>query len=108
MPAARLPIVILAGSDRRVPDLPAAGGDKHPLAGYKAVDVRLGDRTLLETLIERLERSGRFDPIRVVGPRSLCRAVGPALPLIESDGTFGENIRSAIDAMERHHPGQPF
>ena len=108
MPTTRLPIVILAGSDRRAPHLPAGGGDKHPLAGYKAVSVHLGGRTLLEALIERLERSCRFGPIRVVGPRRLAGAVGPALPLIESDGTFGENLRSAIEAMGLHHPRQPF
>lgn len=108
MPDHTLPIVILAGSDRRAPDLPDGGRDKHPLSGYKGVDVRIGGRTLLESVIDRLEICGRFDPVYVVGPRSVLGSMGPRCELIDSDGTFGENIRSSFEAMRREHRRAPF
>jgi hypothetical protein len=90
-----------------VPDLPDAGGDRHPLSGYKGVDVRIGGRTLVESVIDRLQNSERFHPIYIVGPRSIFGAVCAGCSLVDSDGTFGENIRTSIDAVRAEHPGRP-
>lgn len=102
-----LPIIVLAGSDLRPADLPADGRDKHPLAGYKGADVRIGDRTLIEAVVDRLRRSERFDPIYVAGPASAFAPIGTGATVIDSDGTFGENIQTALEAVRAAHPGSP-
>ncbi len=102
-----LPIVILAGSDLQPAALPRDGRDKHPLAGYKGAEVRIGDRTLVEALIDRLRESGRFDPIYVAGPASSFARVCAPGTLIDADGTFGQNIRTSIEAVSAAHPGRP-
>ncbi len=102
-----LPIVILAGSDPRPAALPADGRDKHPLAGYKGVDVRIGDRTLVETVVDRLRASGRFDPVYVVGPVSAFGRIDAESLLIDADGTFGQNIQTSLEAVRSASPGRP-
>jgi len=107
MPGSALPIVILAGSDPRPAVLPADGRDKHPLAGYKGVDVRIGDRTLVETVVDRLRASGRFDPVYVAGPVSAFGRMQSESSLIDADGTFGQNIQTSVEAVRSAHPGRP-
>ena len=48
------PLIILGGRDRRGSRLPEAGQGKHPLRGYKGVDLEIGGRALISILIERL------------------------------------------------------
>jgi hypothetical protein len=69
-----LPLVILGGSDRRAAALPEAAAGKHPLTGYKGVDVRLGGRPLVEVVAERFLASGAFEPVYVAGPEAVYRA----------------------------------
>ncbi len=107
MPVGALPIVILAGSDPRPAALPADGRDKHPLGGYKGVDVRIGDRTLVETVVDRLRASGRFDPVYVAGPVSAFGRIQSESSLIDADGTFGQNIQTSVEAVRAAHPGRP-
>ncbi len=107
MSVSALPIVILAGSDPRPAALPADGRDKHPLAGYKGVDVRIGDRTLVETVVDRLRASGRFDPVYVAGPASGFERTQAESSLIDADGTFGQNIQTSLEAVRSAHPGLP-
>jgi hypothetical protein len=107
MPVSALPIVVLAGSDPRPAALPADGRDKHPLAGYKGVDVRIGDRTLVETVVDRLRASGRFDPVYVAGPISAFERIQSDSSLIDADGTFGQNIQTSVEALRSAHPGRP-
>jgi hypothetical protein len=107
MSGTKIPIVILAGSDRRPGDLPSTVRDKHPLSGYKGVDVHIGGRTLIEVLIERLERSERFLPIYVAGPSSVLRPVRGRGKLIDCDGTFGKNVQASIETVHADHPNRP-
>ncbi len=105
MVAAKIPLVILAGSDGRPTKLPDEGKDKHPLSGFKGVDIRFDGRPLVETVVDRLERSGRFAPIYLVGPRSAYRDVRSSATVIDADGSFGENIESAVTRVTEEHPG---
>lgn len=102
-----LPIIVLAGSDLRPADLPADGRDKHPLAGYKGADVRIGDRTLIEAVVDRLRASGRFDPVYVAGPASAFGRIRTGATVIDADGTFGQNIQTSLEAVRSAHPGSP-
>lgn len=102
-----LPIVILAGSDRRPAHLPKRGRDKRPLAGYKGVELRIDGRTLVETVADRLEASRCFRPIYVAGPRAALASLGRRCELIDADGTLGQNIRVSIETVRREHPERP-
>ncbi len=100
-----IPLVILGGADRRGTQLPPAAADKHPLAGYKGVDIRLGGRPLVGVLIERLRDSGAFDPIVIAGPERIYRPAGIDAQIIDTDGNFGHNLRMALEGMQRLSPG---
>jgi hypothetical protein len=102
-----LPIIVLAGSDQHAGRLPEKGGDKHPLSGYKAADIRVGEHSLIETLLSRLEASGRFAPIYVVGPRQSFGNLAPHHRLVDADGSFGENLCSGITEARTQHPDSP-
>ena len=62
-----LPLIILAGSDRKASVLPEEGRGKIPLVGYKGVDVRVGGRLLIEEVVERLRLldRGRITPDQI-------------------------------------------
>jgi len=93
------PLVILGGRDRRGSVLPEAGHDKHALTGFKAVAAKIGERTLIEILIERLRRAKAFDPIYVAGPLAVYGDLGLGASIIDTDGGFGDNLRASIDAV---------
>jgi hypothetical protein len=99
-------MVILAGSDRRPVVLPADARHEHPLSGYKGVDVVIGGRTLVETVIDRVRATGCFDPVYLVGPAAAYGRI-PHVALIDADGSFGENIETALRTVSRAHPGSP-
>jgi len=67
----------------------------------------IGDRTLVETVVDRLERSECFDPIYVAGPETRLRMLGSRCELIDSDRSFGENIKTAAETARVRHPGRP-
>lgn len=102
-----IPIVVLAGSDRRASAMPPGTEDLHQLTGYKGMDIRLGGRPLIEVVVERLERSGCFAAIYVAGPARVYRSARRSARLIDTDGGFGDNIRAAIEAVRHRHPGSP-
>jgi hypothetical protein len=43
----------------------------------------------------------------VVGPRSAYGASREGVEVLDSDGSFGENIRAAVEAVEARCPGRP-
>jgi hypothetical protein len=104
--SARMPMIVLAGSDRRMARLPAAGRDKHPLHGYKGVDVRIGGRPLVEIVVERLAACGAFEAVYVAGPERVYAGVVPRATLIDTDEGFGGNIRTALERVVALHPGR--
>jgi len=100
-----LPLVILGGSDRRAAALPEAAAGKHPLTGYKGVDVRLGGRPLVEVVADRFRASGAFDPVYLAGPEVVYRDLGLPVTVIPTDGSFGRNVKVAMDRVRALHPG---
>lgn len=106
-PDSKIPIIILGGRDRRGSRLPDAGEGKHPLRGYKAVDLRIGGRPLIATLVERLEACGAFGPIYVAGPARLYESLGLPIEVVDTDGGFSENIRTSVEAVTAAFPGRP-
>ncbi|MFQ5525450.1 MAG: hypothetical protein ACE5GX_04245 [Thermoanaerobaculia bacterium] len=101
-----LPLIVLAGSDRRPAALPDDVEGLHSLSGYKAVDVKIGGRPIIDLLLERLEQSGLFDPIYVAGPRRVYGESRGRATVIDTDGSFSENIEAAITHVGRECPGR--
>lgn len=95
-----LPLVLLAGRDRRGAPLPESGRGLHPLRGYKAVDLDVAGRPLIARLLEVLRASGAFGPIFVAGPAHVSAALDGVEP-IDTDRDFGGNIRAAIEEIRR-------
>ena len=87
--------------------LPTAGEGKHPLRGYKGVDLRIGGRSLITLLIERLKACPEFDPIWIAGPSRIYCQAETAAPVIDTDSTFAGNIRVALEALFKAHPPGP-
>ena len=102
-----VPLVILAGSDRRPSILPSSGRDKHPLTGYKGLDVRIQGQPLVAAVADRLKQSGCFAPIYLAGPAAIYKDVTSSVKLIDADGGFAKNIRLAMTAVRAAHPDQP-
>jgi hypothetical protein len=102
-----VPLVILAGSDRRPTMLPSSGRDKHPLTGYKGIDVRIQGRPLVAAVAERCLESDCFSPIYLAGPASVYKDVTNSVRLIDADAGFAKNVRLAMTAVREAHPTAP-
>ena len=94
-----LPLILLAGRDRRRSAAPEARPDLHLLRGYKARELVIGGRPLILCLLERLRECGGFDPIFVAGPARLYEGLDPELRLVDTDGDFSENVRAGLEAV---------
>ena len=101
-----LPLIILGGRDRGTTVLPEAGRDKHVLRGYKAVDIEISGRPLISILIERLSAVGLFEPIFIAGPRAVYEPVVEGVRIIDTDGTFGDNLRASVEAVRAEFPSR--
>ncbi len=100
----RIPLIILGGADRKAAELPPEVRDKHPLVGYKGVDIRIAGRPIVSELIERVVSSGAFEPIVVAGPERVYRKAGVGVPVVDTDAGFGENIRAGLEGIRRMNP----
>jgi hypothetical protein len=100
-------LIVLGGSDRTPVVMPSGSGDQHPLSGYKGADILLDGRALVEVALDRARGCGGFDPVYLAGPeRVYRRLVGPSV-LVDTDGSFGHNLRTALETVRRRHPGSP-
>ncbi len=102
-----IPLIILAGGDRTPVRLPEEGAGKHPLAGLKGFDIRLGNRPIVDLLLDRLRAAEAFDPIYLAGPTSVYGESHQGARVIDTDGTLGENISVSIEEATKVHPSGP-
>lgn len=96
-----IPLIILGGSDIVPARLPEGTRGRHSLGGYKAISLRIAGRPLILHLTERLRRTKAFAPIYVAGPASIYRKVEPSVPVIDTDGSLGANLRAGVDTVRR-------
>jgi hypothetical protein len=101
----RIPIVVLAGSDRKMGFTPAAARGMTFVVGYKGADLRFGGRPLADLLVERVRRSGAFGEVYLAGPRRIYDGL-VACPIIDTDGHIGENIQAAVRHIRGRHGDQ--
>lgn len=104
--AQTFPLVILGGRDHQSTVLPESGRDKHLLAGFKAVEIEIGGRPIILHLIERMRACGAFDPIYIAGPAAVYERLDTGARIIETDGSFGENLTACVDALVAREPGR--
>ena len=57
-------------------------------------------------MAERFLASRAFAPVYVAGPEPVYRDLAHLVTVIPTDGSFGRNIRVALDRMRAAHPGQ--
>lgn len=96
---------MLAGRDRRGTTLPPDAQDLHRLAGYKGAEIRIDGRPLIAVALERLRAVEAFDPIFVAGPRSVYETIVPDAEIVDTDGSFADNIRAGLEAFARRCGG---
>ena len=102
-----LPLIILAGGDRKPTRLPKSGADKRPLSGLKGIDIRLGESSIVDLLLERVHATAAFGPIYLAGPASVYGEERQGVQVIDTDGTFGDNIETSISRAMEEHPSGP-
>ena len=103
----KLPLIVLGGSDRTPSVMPPDSGDQHPLSGYKGADIRVMGRSLVEVVLDRARDCGWFGPVYLAGPERVYRHLVGSATLIDTEGSFGHNIRTALETVCRHHPSSP-
>ncbi len=103
----RIPLIILAGGDKTPTRLPEEGAGKHPLCGLKGIDIRLGDRPMVDLLLDSLRAAEAFEPIFIAGPASVYGESRRGARVIDTDGSFGENLRTSIEKVMEQHPSGP-
>lgn len=102
-----IPLVIMAGSDPEPVQLPESGAGKHPLVGPKGLEVQVAGKPLIDRLIDRLRQIELFEPIYIAGPQRIYGASRHGVEVIDTDGSFGENARRAVEGVEARHPAAP-
>lgn len=101
-----IPLVVLGGSDRRAGELPGGTGRRTALVGYKGTAIRIGGRPLVELLLDEVRACGGLGPLYVAGPAPAYRELR-GVELIDTDRSFGRNIRAAVEYVTTRHPGSP-
>jgi hypothetical protein len=107
MDGQKIPVIVLGGSDRKSTELPASGKNHHPLSGCKGRDILIAGCPMVQVIVDRLGKSGCFDPIYLAGPADVYRPLNVNATLIDTDGTFGGNIENSLEQVRADHPGQP-
>lgn len=102
-----LPVVVLAGSDRARAELPESARGLHALEGYKGLRIRIDGRPLVACVADRLRASGAFASIFVAGPARLFGFLGDGLEIVDTDGSFGDNIRASLATVAARFPASP-
>lgn len=97
-----IPLVILAGSDRRAGPVPAEASNLHFVVGYKGACLRFGGRPLAQVLVERARKSKAFGEVYLSGPARVYQELVDC-PVIDTDGHVGQNIRAAVNLVRERH-----
>ena len=100
-----LPLLMLAGSDRRPGALPAEARGMHSIVAYKAAELHARGRALIEWVLDRYEASGRFGPIWIAGPRSAYGSLDPRARIVDTDADVATNLERGLAAIAREHEG---
>jgi hypothetical protein len=96
----RLPLIVLAGSDRRQGSVPIGMHEDDMLAGFKGMLPLPGGKVLVAELIDRYRHSGRFlDPV-LIGPAHVYHDASLQCEIVDCDGSIAETLQTAIHVVE--------
>jgi hypothetical protein len=98
----RTPLIVLGG-DRTLSVMLSLFGDQYPLSGYKGADIRVMGRSLVEVVLDRARDSECFAPIYLAGPERVYRQLRGPATLVDTDGSFSQNIQRALETVCCHH-----
>jgi hypothetical protein len=84
-----------------------SGADKHPVSGPKGLAIQLGGKPLIDRLLVRLKEADAFDPIFIAGPASAYGESRDGVEVIDTDGSFGQNIAVSVAFARERCPGRP-
>ncbi|MEM1179170.1 MAG: hypothetical protein AAGM22_12550 [Acidobacteriota bacterium] len=95
-------MIVLGGRDRRDayhrPD-GAEPAEMNPLRGYKGIALQIDGQPLVSVIIERMAATGVFSPIWIAGPARLYHQAVPGVRVIDTDSSFGDNLRTAVETV---------
>ncbi len=101
----KIPLIILGGSDKKPSELPDRGKDQRPLSGFKAIDFKPAEgQSLVDVVLERARASDAFYPIYIAGPAEIYGSVVDSQCMIDTNGSFGENLRNSLETVVSQHP----
>ena len=100
----RLPILILAGSDPQPGPAPAELTQNDMLSGFKAVYRLPSGVPLISELIDRFQRSGRFEQPILIGPRRVYEGIVDC-EIIDVEGNLATTLQHTHKFItHRFHP----
>jgi hypothetical protein len=62
---------------------------------------------MIEIVVERIRDSRSLAPVYVAGPSRIYSPIIDAEALIDTNGSFGQNIKQSLDVVSNRHPGLP-
>ncbi len=100
----QIPLIVLAGSDRKPGKLPE-GVEKQRLEGSKGLNLRIGDKPMVDVMIDRMRQVGEFGPIFIAGPWETFGAQRGDVEVIDTDSTMAGNAVAALEVVQERFPG---
>lgn len=102
-----IPLIILGGSDGRPGSLPKGVENRRTLGGYKAAQLQIGGKPIVQHLLDRMAPFDLFGPTVIAGPAAVYQEAGITAPLIDTDSSMGTNIQVAIETVRKDYPQGP-
>jgi len=106
-PDSKIPLIILGGRTPESSRLPEGVTDRHVLSGCKGAELRIAGRPLVEHVIERMRAADAFDPVFLTGPAAVYSPMNLDVRLLDTDKSFGVNIRNAVEQVHAEYPDKP-
>lgn len=102
-----MPLIVLAGRTPGSSRLPDGVTDRHVLSGCKGAELTIAGRPLVTHVIERMRAAKAFDPVILAGPASAYSTMDLDARLLDTDESFGVNIRNAVEQIHAEYPDKP-
>jgi len=103
----RIPLIILGGRTPESSRLPDGVTDRHVLSGCKGAELTIGGRPLVQHVIECIRGADFFDPVVLAGPAAVYSSMNIDARILDTDDSFGVNIRNAVEQVHAEYPDKP-
>ena len=102
-----MPLIILGGRTPESSRLPEGVTDRHVLSGCKGAELEIAGRPLVAHVIDRMRAVDAFDPVILSGPACVYAPMNLDAQLLDTDESFGVNIRNAVEQVHADYPDKP-